>query len=300
MISIFSIPKPFRGDDGIRQQNALESWVRLRPECEIILLGDEAGIEQASRKYGTKWIGEIHRNNFGTPLLNDAFKKASLAANNNILCYVNADIILFDDLFNAVKNIPFDRFLGSSHRFNVDMLDSDELHKIKNYTNLKEYVRNEVTPDDYFSMDIFMFHKKTDFGMPAFTVGRPGWDQWLIFRARELRIPVVDFTQVVTVVHQMHGYKHVPYSRGHQWRGPEGDENFRLIGDHRKQFNLKYATHDLTPAGVQKAKGRKSLQRWWNEKIILYPKWETPFRILASFTIFLRNLVKDDRRLNKF
>lgn len=292
MISIFAIPKPFLGEDEKRQRRALDSWVALRPECEIILLGNEPGIGEAAQEYDTKWIGEINRNNYGTPLLDDAFKKASEKAAHNILCYVNADIILFDDLPDAVKIISFDRFLGSSQRYNVDFRDKNEVQKIKNYPSLKEYVRQEVNPDDFFSMDLFLFHKKMEIDLPPFIVGRPGWDQWLIYRARQLRIPVVDLTEVVTVVHQVHDYSHVPQARGNRWKGPEGDENLRLIEDHRRQFNLKYVTHILTQTGLQKARGRKSIRRWWNEKILLYPKWELPLRFFASITLFLRDLVR--------
>lgn len=295
MISIFAIPKPFLGEDEKRQRRALESWIALRPACEIILLGNEPGIGEAAKEYGTKWIAEINRNNFGTPLLNDAFEKTSKKAEYNILCYVNADIILFDDLLDAVKNISLDRFLGSSQRYNVDFRDEDEVQKIKNHQSLKEYVREDVIPDDFYSMDLFLFHKNIKIDLPAFTVGRPGWDHWLIFRARQLRIPVIDLTEVVTVVHQVHDYSHVPQASGYRWRGPEGDENLRLIGDPRKQFNLKYVTHVLTPTGLQKARRRKSIRRWWNEKILLYPKWEIPFRFLASITLFFRDLLRGDR-----
>ena len=35
--------------------------------------------------------------------------------------------------------------------------------------------------------DYFVYPRGTDFGLPAFAVGRPGWDNWMIGRALELR-----------------------------------------------------------------------------------------------------------------
>ena len=43
MLTFFTTAKPFRGQDGLIQQNALKSWKRLRPDVEVILFGDDAG-----------------------------------------------------------------------------------------------------------------------------------------------------------------------------------------------------------------------------------------------------------------
>ena len=43
MLTMFTIPKAFRGDFDIIQKNAIRSWTLLRPECEIILFGNEEG-----------------------------------------------------------------------------------------------------------------------------------------------------------------------------------------------------------------------------------------------------------------
>ena len=62
MLTIFAIPKPFIGHIGIIQRNAVESWIRLQPKCEIILLGDEEGIERTAKELGTKWLPHLERN----------------------------------------------------------------------------------------------------------------------------------------------------------------------------------------------------------------------------------------------
>ena len=76
------------------------------------------------------------------------------------------------------------------------------------------------------------------------------WDNWLIRRARELDIPVVDITPVVTVVHQNHDYGHIPQGRGDAWEGPEADTNRALAGGERGVFTLMDATHVLSPTGL--------------------------------------------------
>lgn len=55
MLTLFSPPKSFRGHFAIIQINAIRSWLRLKPACEIILLGNEEGVEETASQFG------IHR-----------------------------------------------------------------------------------------------------------------------------------------------------------------------------------------------------------------------------------------------
>ena len=73
-------------------------------------------------------------------------------------------------------------------------------------------------------------------------------------------MPVVDATQSAIVVHQTHGYDHVPQGTGDAlmpWNGPEGELNAALMRRSRvridvytRKFNLDDATHLLTPTRV--------------------------------------------------
>jgi hypothetical protein len=75
MLSIFAFPKPFRGHIATIQRNAISSWVRLRPQCEIFLFGDEEGTAEVAKEFGACHVSEMARNEYGTPLLSDVFEK---------------------------------------------------------------------------------------------------------------------------------------------------------------------------------------------------------------------------------
>src|SRR5262249_58843231 len=105
MITLFAIPKPFRGHIGVIQRNAIESWARLRPTCQIILLGNDDGTFEAAKEFGAEYIPEVGRNEFGTPLLDSAFAAAERVATNGLLCYINADIILMRDYMAAAARL---------------------------------------------------------------------------------------------------------------------------------------------------------------------------------------------------
>src|SRR5712691_9090902 len=97
MLTIFALPKRFRGHFGVIQRNAISQWARLRPRPEILLFGNEEGTGEIALELGVRHIPEMKCNEYGTPLLSDLFAKAHALASHDILCYVNADIMLLGD-----------------------------------------------------------------------------------------------------------------------------------------------------------------------------------------------------------
>src|SRR3989304_3454261 len=105
MFTLFAIPKAFRDHAGLIQRNALRSWTLLEPRPEILLFGDDEGTAEIAAELAVQHVPEVKRNRFGTPNLGDCFTLARKIAANPILCYVNADIILMNDLVDAVHKI---------------------------------------------------------------------------------------------------------------------------------------------------------------------------------------------------
>src|SRR5690242_2551814 len=105
MLTIFAVPKPFRGHIGVIQRNAIRSWTLLQPACEIILVGNEEGIAETAAEFGLQHVVNVARNTFGTPLVSDIFKQAERLSSRNLFCYVNSDIILMSDLMEAIQRV---------------------------------------------------------------------------------------------------------------------------------------------------------------------------------------------------
>ncbi len=102
-LTIFAVPKAFHARFKVIQTNAIRSWTLLRPEPEIILLGDDEGTAQIARELGCSHIADVERNRYGTPLVHSIFEKAQELARNDLVCYVNSDIILMSDFIVAVS-----------------------------------------------------------------------------------------------------------------------------------------------------------------------------------------------------
>lgn len=236
MITIFTIPKPFN-DPHINaiQRNAIKSWTLLEPTPEIIVFGDDQGVKEVAEEFGLVHINDVKKNQYGTPTLDFVFEKAQQISKNDILCYVNADIIFTSDLISAINKINFKNFLLVGRRNDLDIEDIN--FEEQNWeSKLRDDVKNKGILHDPNGIDYFIFNKGSVINMPALAVGRRGWDNWFIYNMRKSGIPVVDITGSSLVIHQNHSYNHVPERKGDRWEGPESDINIKLIGGKRSHL----------------------------------------------------------------
>src|SRR2546430_1739717 len=68
-LTIFSAPKAFQGHVGIIQENAIRSWINLRPRPKIILFSTEADLSDEVRRLDFELITSVETNSHGTPLV---------------------------------------------------------------------------------------------------------------------------------------------------------------------------------------------------------------------------------------
>jgi len=99
--------------------------------------------------------------------------------------------------------------------------------------------------------DYFVFRKELFQDIPAFALGRAGWDNWMIYAGRRAGFPVVDASEVVTVIHQDHDYQHLPNGQPH-YRLPESEENIRLAGGREMIFALRDADFALVDGCLER------------------------------------------------
>jgi hypothetical protein len=253
VLTLFSIPKAFKGHIGIIQRNAIASWKRLHPQIEIILFGTDDGVAEVARELGALHEPNIARNEFGTYLLDSAFAQAQRIAANPVLCYVNCDIILLRDFFAAVEKtksaVP--EFLMIGQRTDVDIREPWPFDRATWNEELQEFATRYGklrTPDwiDYFAFTKGLFGAD----IPAFAIGRTCWDNWLVWRTLASGKPVVNASAVVQAIHQNHDYNHHPQGTVGVWKGEEASRNAALAGGWKNLRHAGDATHVLTAQGL--------------------------------------------------
>ncbi|PKN02183.1 MAG: hypothetical protein CVU77_01815 [Elusimicrobia bacterium HGW-Elusimicrobia-1] len=230
MITVFSIPKAFAGDAATAQSNAIESWKRAAKSGEIIIFGDDPGAADICRKLDVRHEPRIAVSEAGTPLVSAAFDTAQKIARGDILVYINADIVLMPDFEAAVNKINLKSFLAVGRRTDMsiprplDFSDSAWAQKLMSDARLKGRLHG------YSGIDYFIFRRDFRHGMPPFAVGRPGWDNWLLYRAKETGVPIVDASAAILAVHQDHDLKHTGLNPSKRDVWPESRKNFELAG----------------------------------------------------------------------
>ena len=233
----------------------MNSWARLQPQPEVILFGDDVGTAEIARELGFRHQPEIECNEYGTPLVSSMFKIASEIAANDVVAYVNADIILTSDFPKAVRSVSQlrDRFLMIGRRWGLNVETPWAFESPEWEAKLWEEVTNDGRPPPWSALEYFVFPRGLYSDMPPFAIGRTVWDNWIVYRARSLGVPVVDATESVLAVHQDHDYSHHPEGTEGVWRGPEARHNLALAGGDGHRFSIADSTHKLIDGQLRRA-----------------------------------------------
>ena len=270
IITLFSAPKPFTNPHiAMIQLNAIKSWTLL-PDMEVILLGEEGGLAEAARELGVKHIPNVARNESGTPLISSMFQLASDNSHSDLLCIINADMILMPDFVEATlesssllldirqhpqgnRAVGLRKFVLLSQRWDYDITSPIDF-SVGWESKLRESVRKQNQLHRPAGSDFFLLPKSCYQEIPDFAIGRAGWDNWMIYKARKEGWPVIDCTPSMMIVHQNHDYSHLPDSKPH-YDHPDSNENIRLAGG---QANIRYtildATHQLIDGKLSRPK----------------------------------------------
>jgi hypothetical protein len=272
LITFFSAPKPFTDPHiAMIQSNAIKSWTLL-PDVDVILLGEETGLAETARELGVKHIPHVEWNANGVPLISSMFKLARENSKSDLLCIINADMILMPDFVEAARRSRMlrDEYVLLSRRWDYDITSPIDFAEGWQ-SRLREDVRKQNQLHRPAGSDLFLFPQSCYQDIPNFAIGRAGWDNWMIYKARKENWAVIDCTPSIMIVHQNHDYSHLPGAKPH-YDHPDTNENIRLAGG---QANIRYTILDATHQLVGDTLVRPKL---------------TSLRFTRKFELFLRTM----------
>ena len=251
MLTLYTVPKPFRGHIGDIQRNAIASWRALDPDIQVVLVGDEDGVAEAAREAGVEHVGALTRNERGTPRLDSAFERVETVARHPLRCFVNADIVLLDDFLPAVERVRrrFESFLmvGESRDLRVEA--GAPLGDPRYRNELRQRALADGRLRGYAALDYFVF-PKGQFGDSAAVSDRPCVLRQLARVARSAatarswmqRGQSSRSTSRTTTRTSPGGLEEAYY-------GAEAKHNEQLAGGRAYIYSLHDATHRLTRNG---------------------------------------------------
>jgi hypothetical protein len=230
MLTLFSAPKPFDGDIGLIQRRAVESWCALG--VQVVLLGDETGVAEAAQELGAEHVADLELTAHGTPRLDSAFALADRVARFPLRCFANADVIFGADVLMAAHAVS---------------------RKAPRFLMVGQTVEGGK-PRGAAALDWFVFPADLYGEVPPFAIGRACFDNWLIWKARQVGI-VVDATHDVRAIHQRHGYEHLPGGMEEAYYGEEAARNLELVGGKSHLYTLHDASHLLRGGKLRRNPG---------------------------------------------
>lgn len=240
-ITLFACPKAFAGEFTRIQTNAIGSWKALDVE-EIALLGDDAGVEDFCQREQVTWGGVVERNAYGTPLLHEVFELGEQIAQTELVCYINADIILFESFMSAVEACAeaLPQFLMSGQRSDVDDVPAIRFDGGLVAPAMQHWLKSRGKLIGAQAMDYFAY-RKGDLGeIPPYALGRNRWDNALLARALNRELALVDATEAVFAAHQNH-------SKSQPFGEVELHANDALVGANEGWLGrLTDATHTIS------------------------------------------------------
>ncbi len=129
--------------------------------------------------------------------------------------------------------------------YEIDFNSGDWIHE------LTQKIKTEGRLHGLSGIDYFIF-RRNSIEMPPFAVGRQGWDTWLIYYMRRMKIPVINASDSITAIHQNHDYSHSKFGKKKRVAGPEWDKNIRIAGGFSNMLTLRDADWILTKEGLKR------------------------------------------------
>ena len=262
LLTLFSSPKPFT-DPHIAtiQRNAIASWTHL-PDVDVILLGDEEGLAEAARDLGVLHLPKVELNENGTPLISSMFVLARENSESPLLGIINTDILLMDDIVVASQRIVsrYEKFVLMGQRWDLDVTLPMEFAEGWQ-SQLRDRIQKDGDLHRPAGSDYFIFPRVCYTDIPDFAIGRAGWDNWMIFKARTEKWATIDATPDVMIVHQNHDYRHLAGGQIH-YSAPETKENLYLAGGAAAtRYTILDATRQLHDGKITRP--RPTGKRFW-------------------------------------
>ena len=254
LLTIFTAPKPFTNPHiNIIQRNAIQSWLHLE-DVQVMMIGDEPGIAETAKELGVIHVPQVDRDDKGVPTVRSVMSQGHAFSDSPLLCYANADMILMSDLVKAARQVTgqMENFLMVGQRWDLDVTEPVDFSGDWESRLCDEVKRHGefYTP---WGIDYFIFPRQLYTDVPNFTIGRPAWDNWMVYHASKSWGASIDATRSVTVIHQIHDYSHLPGNKP-----PYGSEvakrNLALAGGRKCVYHVLDTDLELIDGIVRRPK----------------------------------------------
>ena len=209
-IILMATTKPYDSYFKNIQLNAINSWLRLSMDKLIIINSDDPFNKESFSSDIVKIIPLKRQSPTGVPYVKDIFESGyEYYEEGDILCYINADIILQDDFCLTLKSLPlssFKDYLICGRKWS--WMNKEEFLKIQTFPLDVSEVKKFGVLDQPCAIDFFIHNKGLFQNLipDDMLIGRPNYDMWLNTLAFSRKAITIDITNTCLPIHPGHEY----------------------------------------------------------------------------------------------
>ena len=274
MITIFTTPKDFKNEFEIIQKNAINSWRMLSDDIEIIIMGNSTGAKDMAESIQAVYIKNVPSSENDVPTVSGLFKTAERIARHELLCYINADIILpknFLDTICVLKDVK-KKILAVGHRWDLEVKEKINFYDPQKENDFWSYAKAVSKKHAPTGIDYFIFNKNTFKKIPDLVIGRFGWDNWLLWYARRNFVALIDLSLSVFAIHQNHTYVFKGFKSSSAVElSKDGLLNKNIVKN--RTLNLLDTNYVFKNDTVKKKKSEEFMNRNMGKLPIIFPEF---------------------------
>ena len=174
------------------------------------------------------------------------------------------------------------------HRWDMDVDKTINFDNKIDHNLFWERVKTDSNKHACTGIDYFVYKKNQWGEIPDFVIGRPGYDNWLIWKARRNLIPVIDASKEILAVHQNHGYNFHNLTEDPKIvLEPDGIINRKL--HQGRTLNLLDTNYQISEGKIKKKNDAKFNQRNLGKLPIIFPEFST---LLIIYKKIYRRILK--------
>lgn len=300
MITFLSSPKTFSGNLYKNQLNAIQSWLNVHPNAEVILYGDSPGCKEVCAMLGIRHVDKIECSPSGVPYFDAIVGHAQKYALYDIQVYLNCDILLTQDILDAIKMVNFSRFLIIGQR--IDLGEKTNVYFQKDNWHLytvtliqNGYAKLHVPS----GMDYFIFTRGLWVGMKPLVIGRAGYDSALVSFCLKHSIPIIDATYMIPALHQYHDYSHLDDKEKEVMSGVDAKNNQKVHEVEHSSPNIIDATWQIYNGQLIRNNSRGDYLRHFEcflryKKKLIFPSYviRAIWRVLTGLRVYKLNQIE--------
>jgi len=202
--------KPYDDYSKNIQINAINSWLRLSINKLIVINSDDPDNKKYFNHSDIKIVPLKRQSPTHVPYVRDVFESGyNYYESGDMLCYINADIMLQDDFCVTLKAIPihtYGNYLIGGRKWS--WMNKSEFLKIQEFPLNIEEIKKFGSLDMPCATDYFIHNKELYQNLipDDMLIARANWDMWLNALAINKNATTIDITNTCFSVHPGHEY----------------------------------------------------------------------------------------------